>query len=162
VWIKSIKSLSLYRTIIGANVTWSYGRPICYVIIERLRIRKRHSMLMLIPFPLQNNNDPCAHDIAILETFAQESWQNSQGLHESNRTVKNKRPKGAFVRAICYQSYCLLHINVKSALGTWYILSTICTVDILQARHLVGVVTDNIIAVRDTTLSTDNNSFIGQ
>ena len=69
---------------------------------------------------------------------------------------------GAFMRAICYQSYSILRIKVKSGLRSWYILSTFCTLDILQARHLVGVDTGNNIAVRDTTLSTDNDAFIGQ
>jgi hypothetical protein len=34
--------------------------------------KERHSVLTLIPLPLQNNNDPRAHDIATLETSAQE------------------------------------------------------------------------------------------
>lgn len=43
------------------------------MIIERLLVKKRHSMLTLIPLPLQNNDDPRAHDIATLETSSQES-----------------------------------------------------------------------------------------
>jgi hypothetical protein len=69
------------------------------------------------------------------------------------------------MRAICYHSYCFPLIKVKLALRASYISTTICTVDILQACYLAGVVTDksiafSSIAVRDTTLSTDNNAFI--